>query len=284
MGEIPETSAIVESEVIAPWLAPETMDLVWFAGADAEKFLDDLISQEIEGMTDGETRRSLLLQPRGKVDFILWVIRSGDRIGLATEAGRGDDLAAALSRFRIRVDVSIEPETAERWLVMGGPGRYETESAAGFDVSWPTMRRSLLIGERPDLPTGTLAEYEEARIVAGEPRWDVDIDADSMPHETGLVPGSVDFDKGCFLGQELVARVQSRGANPPRLLRILDFDGEVRAGLPLTDIAGKGVGVLTSVADGLGLALIHRDVTPGDRVLAGETAATVRELPSNSRT
>jgi folate-binding protein YgfZ len=255
-----------------PWLAPESPDLVWFSGADAVRFLNDLISQEVSDMTSGEARRSLLLGPQGKLDFLLWVLRDGDRIGLVTDPGRGADLAATLDRYRIRVEVDIEQETAGVWLVMG--------EWDGFDVSWPDVGRHLVIGGRPDLPTGAEEDYERLRVLSGEPRWGRDVDEGTIPHESGLVRSSVDFTKGCYLGQELVARIDSRGGNVPRRLLILDA-GErlIDVGSTLT-AAGKEVGVVTSATDGLGLAMVRREVSVGDEVIVGGGPAVVRELPS----
>ena len=253
------------------WVAPDRPDLVWFSGPDATRFLNDLISQEIGDLGDGETRRSFLLGPQGKLQFILWVIKDGDRIGLVTEPGRGEELASALDRYRIRVDVDIEEEDRDVWLVVG--------DGDGYDVSWRVVPRRLLIGNRPDLPTGSGDEYERLRVAAGEPAWDVDVDEGTIPHESGLVPASVDFTKGCFLGQELVARIDSRGGNTPRHLRLLKASAPISTGDVVT-ADGQDVGVVTSAADGVGLAMLKRAVSVGDTVLIGEADAVVEDLPS----
>lgn len=256
-----------------PWIAPEQPDLIWFTGPDTVRFLDDIISQELEDMAPGETRRSFLLEPGGKLRFLLWVIRSEDRIGLLTDPGRGEELAAALNRYRIRVDVEIEEEDGEVWVVVG--------PWDGHDVSWPGVERHLVIGQRPDLEEGSEAEYESLRITAGEPRWGVDVDEGTIPHESGLVPVSVDFSKGCFLGQELVARIDSRGGNPPRNLRLLEADGELDAGEVVT-FEGKEVGAVTSAGDGVGLAMLKRSVSVGDTVDVAGKQAAVRALPGKT--
>lgn len=254
-----------------PWLAPVTPDVVWFSGQDALRFLNDLISQEIGDLDDGRTRRSLLLGPQGKLEFLLWVIRDGDRFGLVTDPGRGEELASYLGRYRIRVDVSIEPETGPVSLVMG--------AVEGYDLSWPGVQRTLVIGDEPSLPTGTADEYTAERVRAGEPAWGVDVDDATIPHESGLVPVSVDFDKGCFLGQELVARIDSRGANTPRHLRIVESNrGTIATGATVTS-QDRDVGVVTSATGGLGLAMLRREVAVGDRVDVGGVSVTVKDLP-----
>ncbi|MFP3881025.1 MAG: YgfZ/GcvT domain-containing protein [Actinomycetota bacterium] len=256
-----------------PWIAPEQPDLVWFSGADVLRFLNDIISQELGDMSPGETRRSFLLEPQGKLQFLLWVIRTEDRIGLVTDPGRGDDLAGALNRYRIRVDVDVTPEEEDRWVVVG--------DCDGYDISWPGVERHLVIGSKPDLEEGSVEDYERLRIQAGEPRWGVDVDEGTIPHASGLVPASVDFTKGCFLGQELVARIDSRGGNTPKNLLLIETEGGVNPGDQVV-ADGKEVGEVTSAADGTGLAMIKRSVSPGDSVEVNGTAAVVRELPAKT--
>jgi folate-binding protein YgfZ len=247
---------------------------VWFSGTDAVRFLNDLISQEIGDMEPGEARRSFLLGPQGKLQFLLWVIRDPDRVGLVTDPGRGGDLATALGRYRIRVDVEIEPETGPVSLVVG--------EWDGYDVSWPGVERHLVVGDTPSLATGTPGEYQRLRIAAGVPAWDRDVDEGTIPHESGLVPVSVDFEKGCFLGQELVARIDSRGGNTPRHLRLLETGDRVLAvGAPLSQ-DGKEVGTVTSATDGLALAMVRREVGIGDEVETAGVSAVVKALPVES--
>jgi folate-binding protein YgfZ len=101
----------------------------------------------------------------------------------------------------------------------------------------------------------------------------------TIPQETGLVANTVSFDKGCFLGQELVARLDSRGGRVNRHLRILRFDvGTPDLGSEIIK-DGESVGVLTSAAQGVGLSNLRRGVEPGDVVTVGETPAVVEAVP-----
>ena len=263
---------------IEAWLAPDAPDLVWFHGADHVKFLNDLISQEIASMSPREVRRSFLLSPRGKLDHILWVVKREDKVGLITDPGRGDALAAVLGRYRIRVDVEIESEPDPVWLVVGGG-----QDLNGIDISWSGTRRVLLVGDRPDVPSGNADQYEMLRIREGEPAWGTDVDDTTIPEESGLVSESVDFAKGCFLGQELVARIESRGSNVPRRLRWLELNDEVEPGAVIVS-DGKEVGRLTSSSGNLGMGLVKRQVEPGDLVAVGAGQATVVEITSKSQT
>jgi folate-binding Fe-S cluster repair protein YgfZ len=97
-----------------------------------------------------------------------------------------------------------------------------------------------------------------------------------------LVTSSVDFTKGCFLGQELVARIDSRGGNTPRNLRLLQLGDPVDVGAAVT-VDGDGVGTVTSAAGDVGLAMLKRSVSVGDTVEVAGVRAVVRELPAKTR-
>ena len=271
-------------ELSTPHLAPTQPELVWFGGADAIRFLNDLISQEIGDIEPGEVRRSFLLTPQGKLDHLLWVLRGEDEVGLAVDAGRGEDLVVKLGRYRIRVDVEIEPSRDDVWLVVGPhdhePGRWSGDRAALVaDVSWPTMPRTLVVGERPDLPALDAEEYETLRIEAGEPLMGVDVTDSTIPQETGLVPTSISFEKGCFLGQELVARLDSRGGRVNHHLRILRFEGPApEVGTEIVN-EGEPVGQVTSSAEGVALASLKRGVEPGEVVISNGVEAVVEAVP-----
>lgn len=266
-----------------PRLAPETPDLVWFRGPDAIRFLNDIVSQEIAALEPGSVTRSLLLGPQGKLDHILWVLRGDDEVGLITDEGRGEQLANALGRYRIRVDVEITPSDAPAGLVVGDwaieAGTWSRDDGGVVaDVSWANLPRTFITGASPELEEMSPEDYEEARIRAGEPKWGADVDESTIPHESGLVPVTVDFTKGCFLGQELVARIDSRGGNVPRHLRLLEL-GDVRAqaGAAVTS-GGVDVGKITSSARSVALATLKRGIEAGDEVQVNDLPVTVEAL------
>lgn len=261
------------------FLAPTRPDLVWFSGGDAVRFLNDLISQEIAGLAPGTVVRSLLLQPRGKLDHVLWVLRGDKRVGLVTDPGRGEELAATLGRYRIRVDVEIEEGTEPTWLMVGESeveaGRWREESRSLIaGLPWNGPKLTLVTGEKPALAELSAEDMERIRIEAGEPRFGIDIDSSTIPQESGLVSETVDFTKGCFLGQELVARIDSRG-RVNRYLRKLKFDGVAPEPGAEISAGGRVVGTLGSVAGNLGLALIRREVEEGETVEVAGTPAVV---------
>jgi folate-binding protein YgfZ len=263
-------------------IAPIQPELVWFTGPDAIRFLNDLISQEIASLDPGQVTRSLLLTPQGKLDFILWVLRGEDRVGLVTEDDRGDELISRLSRYLIRVKVEIAKSDDPPWLVIGGdgppPGQWLGSSDdLRADVSWPGRAR-YMTSSRPDLPVLSDEEYTVLRVEAGEPLVGVDVTDSTIPQETGLVASSISFDKGCFLGQELVARLDSRGGRVNHHLRILRFEERAPAAGSEVAKSGEEVGRLTSAAGEVGLALLRRGVEPGEVVSVGGVEAVVEAV------
>lgn len=264
-------------------IAPESPDLVWFRGPDTVRFLNDLISREIATASPGRVLRSLLLGPQGKLDHILWVLRGDDEVGLLSDPGRGEELASTLGRYRIRVDVEIHGEQRSMWVVLGDRGPVEDgwlsrEGGLVADISWSTLARSLVVGERPDLEMMSAEGYESARIEAGEPRFGIDVDEGSIPQQTGLVSVAVDFDKGCFLGQELVARINSRGGNVPQRLMRLEFEDASPEPGATVMADGREVGKVTSAAGFVALGMIRREIGEGNSVEAGGRTAVVKVL------
>ncbi len=131
-------------------------------------------------------------------------------------------------------------------------------------------------------------QWDVARIEAGEPVMDLDVDERTIPQETGLVTEAVSFAKGCYLGQELVARLDSRQGRVNRNLRRVEIEGGpakislIRAPA-VAELDGEEVGVLTSIAGNdervLGLGLLHRRVEPGDQVRIGDRRGEVLGSP-----
>jgi tRNA-modifying protein YgfZ len=154
----------------------------------------------------------------------------------------------------------------------GGGTDWLRDTPAGGDVvadaSWPGLPGVDLLGPEPTPPAGVAtadaADYEAARIEAGVPVMGAELTERTIPAETGLVEMTVSFTKGCYTGQELVARIDSRGSHVARNLRGLRLSGPATAGSPL-EAGGKTAGVLTSVARSpasgwVGLGYVNRNV------------------------
>lgn len=273
-----------------------TRDAVWVVGPDAVRFVDGLVSQDVASMQDREVRRSFLLGPQGKLRALLWLARFSDDLLLIADHGWGERVASDLDHYRIRIKAVVEPNRLAVHELWGGDlGAGEGLSpSASREVVMRLGSTDRLVAIGP-VPAGDWTEVDEEcftrdRVLAGEPVFGIDVDESTIPQETGLVPEAVSFTKGCYLGQELVARIDSRGHVNRHLERI-----ELSEGTPPPAGAGvfqgeAEVGVLTSpVAAGhgsIGLSLVRREVAQGDTVqvrAGGSTwSGVVRPLRSGS--
>jgi folate-binding protein YgfZ len=247
-------------------------DVLRVSGPDAISYLQGQISQDVAGLAVGDSAWSFALQPQGKVDAWFRVTRvAEDTTVLDLDGGWGDTLLHRLERFKLRVKLTIEPLAWRCIAVRGVLPDLATLRAAGAELlvplDWGDEVGVDLLGPGVELPSGVNpgdeADYERWRIGAGMPRMGAELDERTIPAEAGVVDRSVSFAKGCYTGQELVARVDSRGSNTPRKLRllVLDAPGAV-AGSPLT-VDGREAGVVTSVAEDRALAYVRRDVEVG---------------------
>jgi folate-binding protein YgfZ len=271
----------------APLVAWVSRDVVVVQGPDATSFLQSLVSQDLDLLAVGDTTHTLLLQPQGKllVDFYA-VHRQPDTWWCVCEGGFGAALADGLSRFKIRVKAEIEIVTSAA-IAVRGVGAVEADGLCVVPVEWGDMPAVDVLGTREELvafaerlrlPWADEAMYERARIEAGVPRQGVDIDERTIPQEAGLERTAVSFTKGCFVGQELVCRIDSRG-HVNRLLRRIraSEDGALVVGDDVS-AGDKTVGSIASSAGDVALALVRREVEPGATVQVGSASATVEAL------
>lgn len=287
-------------------------DVVVVSGPDAAGFLQGQCSQDLLPLSEGENAWSLLLTPQGKVVALVRVSRSGaDSYILDVDRGWGEQVLERLRRFKLRVKVELRLET---WpcLEMRGPGAaaaagsglaaglalaFEWNGLPGVDLLGPgdhDRPREVPLGAVPGVPLGDPGAFEAARIEAGFPIMGAELDESTIPQAAGIVERTVSFTKGCFTGQELVARLDARGSRVPRVLRGIEV--EAGAGLPSRGDAllldGRQVGALTSVGwsprtrGAVALAYVRREVEPPAELVIGSPdaagtgpRATVRELP-----
>ena len=269
-------------------------------GTDAASYLQGQISQDVEAVTAGTSAWSLVLAPQGKVDAWFRLTRRNDgSFVLDVDPGFGDALMARLERFRLRVDVSFEQLPGWRMLaVRGTPAAGveldEVEAEVRARVDWPGFCGIDLLGPDaappPDLSVDGPGDLEVARIRAGWPAMGRELTERTIPAEVGgLVECSVSFTKGCYTGQELVARIDSRGGNVPRPVRLLEISG-LEPVAPGTEIIvdGKAVGEVTSAAPDpasevtVALGRVHRRVQPpATAEVSGRPAAVLATAASS---
>jgi folate-binding protein YgfZ len=245
-------------------------------------FLQGQLSQDVESMAIDESRWSLLLQPTGKVEAWLRVTRvADDEFVLDTDQGWGDAVIARLQRFKLRTKCDIEPVSGWRCFAVRGTTVDDPTARA---IAWPGVDGVDLLGEDVAAPDGLRVDgdaFERLRIESGVPAMGRELTEATIPVEAGqwLIDASVSFTKGCYTGQELVARIDSRGGNAPRPVRGLRLTVPVTVGAEITTVEGEQLGNVTSAHDTVALAPLKRSVAPPADVLVGGQPAQVVELP-----
>lgn len=272
--------------------------LVVVHGPDATSFLQNLVSQDIEPIADAESAPSLLLTPQGKLDVLFRITRAGgDEWWLDTDADFGPRLAESLTRFKIRVKAEIEDRTADTGMLsVVGEASTDSSGARAITTPWGTDilgPEAPVRAAAPQVERRSSNDWEAFRIEQGIPRLGVDIDEKTIPQEAFLERDAVAFDKGCFLGQELVARIDSRG-HVNRHMRRLEIDGSVvpPVGTTVHALDDKPVGSVTSAAAVRGddrvvaLGMIRREIEPPADVTlrwdGGEASARILASPNRT--
>ena len=234
-------------QTVTPTAALRPRDYVAVRGPDAKDFLQRMVSNDVELAPCP----ALLLTPKGRVIAPLVVVERGaDDYLLLTEQGLGEVVRSTLLRARFAAKVEIGPEEHVSVIVFG-----DGEGIANDEYGVPAVE---LIDAEPPAEVADEEELERMRILARRPRWGREIDDRILPAEAGLTETHVSFTKGCFPGQEPIARLHYRGkAN--RELRVLEVEG---APGPETDVlyGDKVVGRITSSVPGVALAYVRTDV------------------------
>jgi tRNA-modifying protein YgfZ len=236
------------------------------SGPDAEDYLQRMLSNDVAGLEAGEACDALLLTAKARVIAPLVVFRrADDEYLLLTEPELGERVRAELTRMRFAAKAEIELERHTSTLVFGAkpPGGIRN-TEYGRDA-WELLDAELG-GERM-----SDAELERLRIEARTPRYGREIDDRVLPAEAGLVERAVSMTKGCYPGQEPIARQHYRG-KVNRRLRVLALSGPVE---PEAEIlaGGKPVGRVTSVADGLALGYVRVEVPDDAELTVGGVEA-----------
>jgi tRNA-modifying protein YgfZ len=278
-------------------------DAVTVTGPEAVTYLQGQLSQDVGALEVGASAWSWLLQPAGKVDALVRVTRlAPDALLVDVDEGHGGPVLNRLNRFKLRTKAEIVPGHIDL-MALRGPGALDAARVAEATLD-PELGAETALGGRAAIvvtalwPAGgeaadvlvrpgsrlTLADsdravewktddWEPERIAAGVPAMGAELTEKTIPAETGLVAITASFTKGCYTGQELVARIDSRGGNVPRHLRRLRSASPLTSGDELTNADGKLVGAVTSAAvhpelGPVALGYVARSVAAGDPVLA----------------
>jgi len=298
------------------------VDRLELTGADRVRFLHNLCTADVKALAPGASARGFLTTVQGKIVSSAEILALDERLELELPAGRAAAVEAHLTRYRIAERVELAVRADVSWARLRGPGAPEALLSAGlpapaepgahraegagdavlrirrlalgreprFELSGPApVLRAALARLREAAGAEGLVELEEdaaeiLRIEDGEPRFGVDYGEEAFPQETGDV-AAVSYAKGCYLGQEVVARIHYRGG-VQRTVQGLRFpDGVPTAGTPVL-AGGREAGSASSVArsprfGAIGLAVLHRRATePSARLeLAGGGRVELAPLP-----
>ncbi len=277
-------------------------------GGEAKEFLHGQVSNEIEALEPGRGCYAAFLTHKGKMLGDLRVLDLGDELWLDTERSSLQELFNMIRRYKLGRDVELHKRTVERALFsLIGPrapsvGEREHDSAAdeiggvpvtlvrtdaGTDVICDAGRAGE-VKRALGVPEVSEAAAEIVRVESGRPRYGVDLDDSVIPQEAGLNARAVSFTKGCYVGQETVARLYYRG-KPNRHLRGLRLSEPVAPGEPLRlgerEVGRVGSSVVSPVHGPIALAIVRREAAPGETLTAGDGAtAVVEALPFQSAT
>ncbi len=251
--------------------------LVRIAGADCEKFLQGLVTCDPAAISVGGAAHGALLSPQGKILFDFFLIRSTSGFLVDVAAAMAADFIRRLQFYKLRAQVEIDsfdPRTSIHACWDGDPG--EIDGIKFVDPRLPEMGLRLYCRRAPgDTRAG---DYHRHRIAQGMPEGGRDFSfGDAFPHEALMdQTGSVDFVKGCFVGQEVVSRMQHRGTARKRIVMI-EGDGELPGYSSEILAGGRIAGTMGSSSGSHGLAMLRLDRV-GDALEAGKSLAAGSEI------
>ncbi len=292
--------------------------VIKITGKDRKTFLHSLTSQHIERMNDKDSTVTLLLSPNGHIEHELHVINNPEEIYLIVENQSLNSILEFLQKMVFLSQVEISDvsndlatvfeskreidEIYPTWLTpenyLGAPIQNAGTSAGGDPNKYVPSRPAKFIGREILIPRNELEKYllaakhlagtwalEAVRIAAGVPRVIVDADHRTIPHEIGLIGNAVHLEKGCYRGQETIARVHNLG-KPPRKLVLLHLDGSVnrlpKANSPVI-VDGQEVGIVGSSAQHfelgpIALAIVKAKTQVLLNVAVDEIPATMQDI------
>ena len=265
------------------WASLSHRAVISITGVDRTKWLNDMMTQELASLPTGQWSETLLLDAQGHIEQQLFLVDDGAALWLHTEASKTEELISYLNKMKFMLDVDVQDRSTE-FAVMRIPG-----AADSFGGPYALIPRTELLATTQaytsagHIQVGTWA-LEAERIAAGRARILLETDHKSIPNELGFLNTAVHMNKGCYRGQETVAKVFNLG-RPPRRLVLLHLDGSMvhmpEHGAKVT-LAGKEIGLIGSMArhyelGPIALAVIKRSV-PVDATLDIDGVSATQEV------
>ncbi len=256
-------------------------DVVRVTGPDRLTWLHSLTTQRLDDLAPGVPTATLILSPQGHVEHAMYGVDDGESFTAHVEPGEAPALVGWLDRMRFMMRVEVADVTDEVAVTWRPQARVDGAPYSGYVLA---PRSELRTFAKAAGPACGLYAFEALRIARGEPRLGLDTDHRTIPNEAGWIGTAVHLDKGCYRGQETVARVHTLG-RPPRRLTMLHLDGSAdrlpERGSELV-LGGRAVGFVGTSArhyelGPIGLAMVKRNVSP-DAVLEVDGISASQEI------
>jgi folate-binding protein YgfZ len=258
----------------AIYVALEGRAVVRVSGPDWRSFLQGLLTQDVDGLAEGELRYGALLTPQGRLLMDLFILGTEDGALLDVAADRREDLIRRLTLYRLRAKATIQPDEAGVAVVFGGgrPGdgwrndpRLPQMGCRGYGLSAPAAAA-----------VGGISDYDAHRIALAVPDMADFGDDATYPIEANLdLLNAIDFSKGCFVGQETTSRMKRRGQIKSRMLPVV-FDGAPPSGGSEILKGDLRAGEVRSAVEGAALALVRLDRIDGSLTCEDRTVSVAR--------
>ncbi|MEA2434960.1 MAG: hypothetical protein QOG54_2417 [Actinomycetota bacterium] len=280
---------MIESVIPALYADRSERGKLRFTGPQRGWFLHQILTHDFENLEPGGSREAALLTPTGRMVGYLEAVATDDSILAHFERSQRDVLPDAIRKYVLSTDVEVTDVTDHYALIL--LLEEAVDHGAGLGVLHPTTefgigRKAAYLwlpakeaevayqalhdrGSRPVDET----RLERMRITAARPRWGMEMDPKTIPQEVGIDDVAVRYDKGCYVGQEAMAKIHFRGKPNKKLVRLI-ATGSVAAGTEL-ESEGAIVGRVTSAANGTALGIVKHTVLDGTELQAGSTVVVV---------
>lgn len=250
--------------------------MITVSGQDAQEFLQALITTDLDLLEDGEAKPGALLTPQGKILFDFMVSRDGATINLETGADQAEALLKRLTMYKLRAPISLSLANPAAVAI-----RFDEAPGAYRDARFAKAGLAVFRTYGGEGETAGTGDYDRLRIQSGIAVSGSDYALqDAFPHDVLMDKnGALSFKKGCYVGQEVVSRMQHRGTARRRVVIVAAETALPETGTALT-VKGRSIGTLGSVIGASGLAIVRIDkageaIASGEPILAGDTAVTL---------